>query len=242
MNATFRRDGLEGLKKVMNSGVITIACDIALPLLSELRTPPTFVVSVDSHPVVANFYRRSQNILQAGVTPLLSTTIHRDVVDECHKAGAKVRWIQGFPPKPRNPFFRQGATFVVSGGNVATTSYIIGAMAFGCRPIGLFGIECAWSDETPYYTVGDFNGIARAVQVNPRKAIKSFKKIHNRRDGKTYVVDYTYYQYRRMFRELWSRLPPEVRRNTYNLTKQGILSAKDLRYMNLDTFLSAKQK
>jgi hypothetical protein len=236
MNATFREQGLEDLKKVMNSGVITIACDIALPILSELGTPPTFVCSVDSHPVVANFYRRSQNILRAGVTALLSTTIHRDVVDECLKAGVNVRWIQGFSEEQMD-FYRPTVIPVSSGGNVATTCYVIAAGHFRCKPVGLLGIECAWSDETPYYTLDDFKSVMRMAGINPNKAIRRFRKVYNRQNQKTYVADSTYWYYRQLFRELWKLLPIQIRRNTYNLTREGILSAKGLRQVSVKEFL-----
>ena len=236
MNHTFKQYGLADLRKVMESGVTTIACDIALPLLNELGTPPTFSLSVDSHPVVANFYRRSQEILRF-VTPLLSTTIHRDVVEECRKAGAQVRWVQGFFKEPPNVFHRPAVTSVVSGGNVATMCFVTAAMAFKCRLIGLLGIECAWSDETPYYTLQNFNEIMRMAGINPRRAIKRFRRIHNRHDGESYVVDWTYYMYRRMFRELWRKLPIDVRRSTFNLTREGILSAKGLKQINVQSFL-----
>ena len=234
----FKRFGLADLEAVMNSGVVTVACDIALPLLAELGKPPTYSVSVDSHPVVANFYRRSQTILPH-VTPILSTTIHRDVVEECRKAGTEVRWLQGYR-KENSDFHRANVSGVTSGGNVGTTCFIIAAHWFRCTPVGLLGFEFAWSDETPYFTLKHLKKLLRAsTSRNPDMAIRGrFERFTNQNDGKTYVADYTYCQYLDWFREIWRGLPREVKENTFNLTKEGILSARGLKNLSVNDFLA----
>ncbi len=232
----FKRFGLADLQKVVESKPILVSCDGALPMLASIDIAPDYVVSVDAHPVVANFYRRSRNIL-GKTTAILSTTINKDVINECKAAGARVRWMQGFF-KPATGFYREGVDSINSGGNVGTTSYIITALIFGCRPIGLMGLEFAWSDETPYNDTQYFKELQRVIGFrHPERISKFFKRIQNRRDGRTYIADPVYYSYMLMFREIWGKLPQELRRQTYNLTRQGILTAPGLKTVSAEEFV-----
>ena len=234
----YKRFGLTDLEKVMDGSLVTVACDIALPLLAELGKAPTYSVSVDSHPVVANFYRRSQKILPH-VTPILSTTIHRDVVEECRKAGAEVHWIQGFSQKQSPLFHREGVSTLTSGGNVGTTSFVIASVWFECSPVGLLGLEFAWSDETPYFTLNHLKKLLRTTGVKSDIEMRGrFERFKNHRDGRTYVADYTYCHYLDWFREIWYKAPRRIKNNTYTLTREGILSARGLKQLTVSQFLN----
>ena len=239
----FKRLGMKPLVNLLNTSKVTVfACDGALPTLAETGYAPDYVTSVDAHPVVANFYRRCFDLLNWGSKTkfLLSTTVHKDVVDTILDSGSHrddIYWWQPFWPDELEPAFRRhGLTQLNTGGNVGTTSYIIAAVVQKLSPIGLMGLEFSWSDETPLVDTQYFAQIMKVVGEDPKKARKMFKVVKNERDGKNYVADPVYYAYWLMFKELWGLLPSEVRDRTYNLTREGILDAPGLRTITTEGF------
>lgn len=257
----FRRFGFADLEKILQARkqgkIKIIACDGALPMLDSLGEEPDYVVTVDAHPVVANFFRRSNSLKNVKV--LMNTAIHHDVVDECLRKGLKLYWWQGFwggenekhgkftkkSKQPRSPlsldpekFYVDGVPSVATGGNVGTTSTIIALQILGMKPLGLMGLEFAWSDETPFADTQYFDLILKAVGGDFKRAFAHFKREVNPRDGKTYVADPWYYSYCQMFKEYWKGFPPVWRTNTFNLTKEGILAGPDTpKFLDVDQFL-----
>jgi len=214
-----------------------VACDGALSLLSQFDCKPDYVVSVDAHPIIANFYKKSNKILD-GVTTVLSTSIDPAVVEECVDAGADIRWIQPFFNNEKDQsYFRPGITSIKMGGNVGTTSYLLAAFALKSNPIGLMGIEFSWSDETPYNDTQYYKDLLNSLNNDQEKAAKHYVHINNPRDGRIYIADPVYYAYFLMFKEIWSELPTKVKNYTFNLTREGILNIDELRHIDVKQFL-----
>lgn len=240
----FKRFGMDDLKFLLTreDRPVVIACDGALPTLAGLDQKPDVVVSIDAHPVVANFYRRSQKILE-GVDVVLSTAIHRDVVEEALKAGGKINWVQGFFEDDVEKvkyidlakFYRKHVTSVAMGGNVGTTCFIMASAVFECMPIGLMGLEFAWSDETPLADTQYFSQIMKITGEDEKVASSLFEHVRNPIDGKFYVADPVYYTYFVQFREIWEKMSWKARGSTFNLTPQGLLP-KILNCMSASNF------
>ena len=214
-----------------------VACDGALKMLSQNNCIPNYVVSVDGDPIIANFYKNSKEILQ-GVTVILATTVHPNVVSHCIDGGAKIKWVQPFfKDTPHQEFFRNGIPSIKMGGNVGTTSYLLTSLVLKASSIGLMGIEFSWSDETPYHHTQYYDKLMNSLDNNTERVKKSFVHIKNHNDGKTYMADPVYYAYFLMFQEIWDELPSSLKANTYNLTKEGILNIKDLKSSTIEKFL-----
>jgi hypothetical protein len=124
------------------------------------------------------------------------------------------------------------------GGNVGTASYLLTSVVFKGNPIGLMGIEFAWSDETPYYNTQYYDKLLNLLDQNSERVKNHFIHIDNSRDGKTYMADPVYYAYFLMLKEIWEELPLEIKKNTYNLTKAGILNLNELRSINIQEFVN----
>ncbi|HEV2193255.1 MAG TPA: 6-hydroxymethylpterin diphosphokinase MptE-like protein [Nitrosopumilaceae archaeon] len=237
---SFKRFNQKSMEKIISrrNDLTIIACDGALPVLSQFNCIPDYVVTVDPLQIVSDFYKKSRNILK-NVTAILSTTTHPDVVEECITANLNIKWIQPFFNDGNNTnFFRRGVTSLKMGGNVGTTSYLFSALLLKSKFIGLMGIEFAWSDETPYYDTQYYKNLLNVLDDDHEKAIKHYVHVKNPRDGKTYVADPVYYAYSLMFKEIWNELPQSVRKNTFSLTPQGIVNIDHLKYINIDEYLN----
>ena len=223
------------------SDLTIVACDGALKMLSQNNCIPDYIVSVDGDQIIANFYKNSKEMLK-GVTVILSTTIHPNVVQYCIDGDAKIRWVQPFfSDTPNKEFFRKGIPSIKMGGNVGTSSYLITALVLKGNPIGLMGIEFAWSDETPYSQTQYYEKLMKALEQKSEKVKEQYVHIKNNLDGKTYIADPVYYAYSLMFKEIWDEeLPLEIKQMTYNLTKGGILNMSDLKYTSIESFLELK--
>jgi hypothetical protein len=214
-----------------------IACDGALKMLSQNNCVPDYIVSVDGDPIIANFYKNSKDLLK-GVTVILTTTIHPDVVSYCIDGGAKIKWVQPFfNDSSHKEFFRHGIPSIKMGGNVGTASYLLASMVLKGNPIGLMGIEFSWSDETPYHQTQYYDELMKSMGNNSDRVRDSYIHIKNNHDGKMYMADPVYYAYFLMFKEIWAELPSNLKQNTYNLTKEGILNIKDLKSSTIEKFL-----
>ena len=250
----FKRFGLGDLELLKNHPeVIRIACDGALPTLAQVKLMPHYVVSVDAHPVVANFYRRFFAIHDEKwglITTkfLLSTTIHRDVVQEIVSRGLSVFWWQSFSRSVAGlpawtgggspeRFFQEGIPVIQTGGNVGTTSLIIAKYLLGCKQTGLLGLEFAWSDETPLMTTQYYGELMKILGGDEERVKHHFKRVYNKRDRQWYVADPVYYAYLLAFQDIWGTLKPEEKASIFNLTKQGILSADGLKTVSMEQFL-----
>lgn len=243
----FKRFGTEDLAKIRGrEEIVKIACDGALQTLYENGVEPDIVASVDCHPVVANFYRRTR--FNKPPMFLLSTTVHRDVVTEIVSKYGETRifWWQAAHAQDlykvkrgydASKLYVPNIPAVYTGGNVGTTCFVIASQLLGCRPIGLLGLEFAWSDETPYSSTQYYEQILKLVDGDSKRLHKHFIRVMNRRDGKTYIADPVYFAYSVAFRGLWGMLHLNVRRSTFNLTKQGILSARGLKTITMDEFI-----
>lgn len=237
---SFKKFNQENMEKIMSrrSELTIVACDGALPVLSQFDCIPDYVVTVDGLQAVSNFYKKSKDILK-GVMAILSTTAHPDVVEECIAAGLAIKWIQPFFNDGNNvSFFRPGITSLKMGGNVGTTAYLFSALLLKSKFTGLMGIEFAWSDETPYHDTQYYRNLLNALNNDHEKAAKHYVHVKNPRDGKTYLADPVYYAYYLMFSEIWNELPNNIRENTFNLTQQGIVNINNLKYISVDRYLS----
>jgi len=235
----FKKFMHESMERILakRKDLTVIACDGALPTLSQFDCIPDYVVTVDGLQIVSNFYKKSANILK-NVTAILSTTAHPDVVNECAKADLNIKWIQPFFNDGKSiEFFRSGITSLKMGGNVGTTAYLFSSILLKNKISGLMGIEFSWSDETPYQDTQYYKNLLEASGNDHEKAINHYVKVKNPRDGKIYLADPVYYAYFLMFSEIWNELPLNIKENTYNLTPQGILNIPDLKYINTDEFL-----
>lgn len=235
----FKRFMSHGMEQVIEKkkDLIIVACDGSLPILSQFDCTPDYVVSVDADPIITKFYKNSKNILK-GTTAVLATSTDPSVVEECVDVGTKIKWIQPFFNNSEDgEFYRKGITSIKMGGNVGTTSYLLAAFALKSKPIGIMGIEFAWSDDTPYSGTQYYNNLLQSLDNNPEKVAKHYVRRENTRDGKTYIADPVYYAYFLMFKEIWSELPNEIKNYSYNLTREGILDLKDLKHINIEKFL-----
>ena len=194
---SFKKVLQENIEEIVSrrNDVTIVACDGALPVLSQYNCIPDYVITVDGLEIVSEFYKKSRNILK-GVTAILSTTAHPDVVKECISADLKIKWIQPFFNDGNNTsFFRPGITSLKMGGNVGTTAYLFSALLLKSKSIGLMGIEFAWSDETPYQDTQYYKNLLSALDNDHEKTVNHYVRVKNPRDGKTYVADPVYYAY-----------------------------------------------
>ena len=218
--------------------ITIIACDGALSTLSKNNCIPDIIVSVDGAKIIADFYKNSKEMLN-GTTVILATSIHPDVVEQCIDGGAKIKWVQSFfNCDLHKGYFRKGIPSIKMGGNVGTASYLLTSVVFKGNPIGLMGIEFAWSDETPYHNTQYYDKLLNLLDQNSERVKNHFIHIENLRDGKTYVADPVYYAYFLMLKEIWEELPLDIKKNTYNLTKAGILNLKGLKSINIQEFIN----
>ena len=217
--------------------VTIVACDGALSTLSKNNCVPDIIVSVDGQQIIANFYKNNKKILD-GVTVILATSIHPDVVQHCIEGGAKIKWVQAFfNCDQHKEYFRKGIPSIKMGGNVGTASYILASIVLQANPIGLMGIEFAWSDETPYNSTQYYDKLMNLLDQDSERVENHFIHVKNSRDGKTYMADPVYYAYFLMLKEIWEELPVEIKKNTYNLTKAGILELNNLQSTNIEEFI-----
>jgi len=220
--------------------ITIVACDGALSILSQNNCIPDYIVSVDGAQIIANFYKNSKEILE-GTNVILSTSIHPDVVEQCIDGGAKVKWVQPFfNCDSHKEHFRNGIPSIKMGGNVGTTSYLLTSLVLRGKPIGLMGIEFAWSDETPYKSTQYYEKLMKSLNQNSDSVKNHYIRIKNTHDGRTYMADPVYYAYFLMLKEIWEELPLEIKHNTYNLTKAGILNLRDLKNINIEEFMEIR--
>ena len=220
--------------------ITIVACDGALSTLSQNNCVPDVIVSVDGAQIIANFYKKSKEILN-GTTVILSTSIHPDVVEQCIDGGAEIKWVQPFfNCESHKEYFRNGIPSIKMGGNVGTASYLLTSIVLKGNPVGLMGIEFAWSDETPYNSTQYYEKLMNTLDQKSDSVKNHYIHIKNSRDGRTYMADPVYYAYFLMLKEIWEELPQSVKQNTYNLTKAGILNLSNLKNMNLKEFMEIK--
>jgi len=231
---------IQQINKDRNSLTI-VSCDAALTMLSQNNCIPDYIVSVDGDPIIANFYKNSKEILN-GITVILSTSVHPDVVEQCIDGSAKIKWVQPFfKGDLHKEHFRNGIPSIKMGGNVGTASYLLTSLVLKGKPIGLMGIEFAWSNETPYNHTQYYDKLMKLLDNKSNRVKDLYVQIKNSRDGRTYMADPVYYAYFLMLKEIWQELPLEIKQNTYNLTKGGILNIYDLKYINLENFMAIKE-
>jgi hypothetical protein len=236
------KKNIEDFKKIneVRNDISIVACDGALSTLSKNNCIPDIIVSVDGAQMIANFYKNSKEILN-GVTVILSTSIHPDVVEQCIDGGAKIKWVQSFfNCDSHKEYFRNGIPSIKMGGNVGTASYLLTSLVLKGTPIGLMGIEFAWSDETPYTSTQYYNKLMNSLEQNLDSVKNHYIHIKNTRDGRTYKADPVYYAYFLMLKEIWGELPLDIKQNTYNLTKEGILNLKGLKNICIEDFMEKK--
>ena len=236
----FKQSMRKNLEEIMQhrEDVTIVACDGAMPTLATFDCVPDFVVSVDPQEIIADFYKKSRNILNNNVTAILATSTDPHVVEECIRAGVKIKWIQPFfKNNDDEPYFREGVTSMEMGGNVGTSCYLLSCFALKSKPIGLLGIEFSWSDDTPYSDTEFYEELSDALDNDSNKVEKQFLHQVNPRDGKTYIADPVYYAYFLMLKEIWEQLPLEIKKNSFNLTSQGILTLDGLNNITPKQFL-----
>ena len=88
-------------------------------------------------------------------------------------------------------------------------------------------------EEVTYY-----DKLLNLLDQNSERVKDHFIHIKNPYDGKTYIADPVYYAYFLMLKEIWEELPLEIRENTYNLTKAGILNLNELRSINIQEYMN----
>ena len=214
-----------------------VACDGALSTLSKNNCIPDIIVSVDGAQIISKFYKENKEILN-GKTVILSTSIHPDVVKICIDNGANIKWVQSFfNNKSHAKFFRSGIPSIKMGGNVGTASFLISSLVLRSNPIGLMGIEFAWSDETPYSSTQYFEKLKKSLDDKIDSVKKHYVHVKNFRDNKTYIADPVYYCYYLMLKEIWDELPLSIKQNTYNLTKAGILNLAGLKNISVEEYM-----
>ena len=101
----------------------------------------------------------------------------------------------------------------------------------------MLGIEFSWSDDTPYSDTEFYEELSDALDNDSNKVEKQFLHQVNPRDGKTYIADPVYYAYFLMLKEIWEQLPLEIKKNSFNLTSQGILTLDGLNNITPKQFL-----
>jgi len=244
----FKKYGIEDLHKLYGrSDIIKIACDGALPTLAREGIIPDYVVSVDAHPVVADFYRYWFDKMPNTTIPaILSTTTDRNVVGLLEMNKCPIYWWQAFfdgDEQIRTPDGGEQRTLFVknvpslnTGGNVGTTCMMLALFVLKSAPIGLMGLEFAWSDETPLMDTQYYSQLMKILK-SKSKVKDHFHRVKNQRDGKTYVADPGYYYYFLAFQDLWSDLSENQQNKVINLTKQGILQAPHLKTLSMTEFL-----
>jgi hypothetical protein len=220
--------------------ITIVACDGALSTLSQNNCIPDIIVSVDGAQIISKFYKNSKEMLN-GTTVILSTSIHPDVVEQCIEGNAEIKWVQPFfNCDSHKEYFRKGIPSIKMGGNVGTASYLLTSLVLKGNPIGLMGIEFAWSDETPYSSTQYYEKLMENLEQKSDSAKNHFIHIKNTRDGRTYMADPVYYAYFLMLKEIWEELPIEIKENTFNLTKAGILNLTNLKNINIEDFVKVK--
>ena len=77
----------------------------------------------------------------------------------------------------------------------------------------------------------------KLLDQDSKRVENHFIHVENSRDGKTYIADPVYYAYFLILKEIWEELPVEIKKNTYNLTKAGILDLNNLKSTNIEEFI-----
>ena len=65
---TFKKVFGKNFQEIMKkrNEITIVACDGALSMLTEINCIPDYVVSVDGDPIIANFYKKSNNSFHSG--------------------------------------------------------------------------------------------------------------------------------------------------------------------------------
>lgn len=227
------REGTAPLAEALDSDSVIVSCDVALGQIERLGRMPDFALSVDGDPIVAKFYRAMK--ASSKTTAVLVTSVHASVTSEIISRDWPLYWFQSFW-EGMNGLYFPGVTSMNVGGNVGTTAWVFATRVLECSPVGLLGIEFAWSDETPYQETQYWPHLVQAVGEERAKA--HYVKMRNPRDGREYIADPVYYAYSLMFKAMFKNAPQPVREKTFTLTKEGILhGAGAPEYMALDRFL-----
>ena len=238
----------------------TIICtDGALKtVLNEGVTPDKFpnfiVVSIDSQDQITKYYDDSI-ITKFGkqIKCVLSTTISPLTYNAAKKAGMDIYWlhtlfdydkgkssfnhIAGLMSRSKNENKKFPA--IQTGGNVGTSSWIIGWSLLKVTHIALIGIDHGFTPETTWEEIGEFHPSAKAAldyDKNSEVFQKAFPKIYNPDFDCYCIQDPIFQYYSNALKEFIPKTTQYVK--TINATEGGSIFGEGIHCMKLKEFLS----
>lgn len=235
-----------------------ICTDGALKTVLEEGVTPEkfenfFVVSIDSQDKIKKYYDDSI-IEEFGnkIKCILSTTISPVTYQTAKNSGMKIFWlhtlfdydkgktsfnhIAGLMAKSQNPDKKLPA--IQTGGNVGTSSWIIGWSILKSTHIGLIGIDHGFTPDTTWDEIGDFHPSAKpALQYEKDSEVfqKAFPKIYNP-DFDCYCIQDPIFQY---YSNALKEFVPKTTKfvKTINATEGGAIFGEGIHCMSFKNFL-----
>ena len=229
------------LKTVLNEGV------------TPDKFPNFFVVSIDTQDKITKYYD-DPIVMKFGkqIKCILSTTISPLTYDAAKKAGMTVYWlhtlfdydkgkssfnhIAGLMARSKNENKKLPA--IQTGGNVGTSSWIIGWSILKATHIGLIGIDHGFSPETSWDEIGEFHPSAKpALDYDKNSEIfqKAFPTIYNP-DFDCYCIQDPIFQY---YSNALKEFIPKAAKcvKTINATEGGVIFGDGITCMAFKKFL-----
>lgn len=253
-----KNNHLELLAKSNFKGVILCTDAILKTVLESGVTPNKFdkffVVSIDSQDHQKKFYE-DDLVLKYGkkIKCILSTTISPITYEAAKKTGMEVFWLHTLfdynkgkssfnyisAVMTRTKNHKNGLPAIQTGGNVATSSWVIGWSIFKCSQIALIGVDHSFSPETKLKEIGDYHPSSKAAFDYDKESDlfkKAFPKIYNPDFNCYCIQDPISQYYSTALKEFIFKTSDRMK--TINATEEGALFGDGIRCMNFKDFLS----
>ena len=211
------------------------ATDGILPEMVKRNIRPDYVCSVDSDPIIADFYGKIGN-----THALLAVTVHPDVRE-------KMPWadIQWFMPEiddineegsMTNRALEMGIPVLKAFGNVGACLYNIATWMHNHKRIGLVGFDYSYPsldfNLTQYY-----HQLMEIAEGDEEKGKSLMLDVYNPITKKHIWTDPVYFAYRNAFLMMFKMKPKSTQRKTWNLTENGILFGGGLKWGKLEEWV-----
>jgi len=220
--------------------------------ITPQRFPQFYVVTVDSHPSICDFY--TPPIVQKHIKDIrlaLATTCAPKLVKLCQKIGLRQFWFNPlFGEESHDGSYNQimstmtkcarhpnGLLTLQTGGNAGTTGWVVGWAILARATVALIGIDFGFPADTQL-DMSKYKHLLPFYQ-NEKQLKKEFRIVHNDDFDSDTLVDPTFDFYRALFCELALRAPSWV--TTVNATEGGSLFGNRIEPMTFADFLDQQQ-
>ena len=167
----------------------------------------------------------------------LGTSSSKSVVQRLIKSKSKLYWWNPFldDPDKKNSTTKKiyninKLPIINTGGNVGSTAWMLAESLFGCKKIGMLGMDFAYYLDTPVESTQYYD---RLIKFVDKKNLKKFySKVYNPKIKKYFYTDYVYSWYLKCFLEMVKY----TKSITYNCTCGGIIFGKSIKWTTLKKF------